>query len=333
MLQFKWKKKWLLIAAVAMVLTGASLYNYNILGQGYQIMRSEGPKAALTFFQNRGETYDSLFGIGWNAFREGDYETALEYGNRVLLSRKVEDRARASYLLGVVHTNLDDKVTAEEQLKTALDLYHSLNKPLSEFRCQMAIARLNLTYEDLEVAEYYANLAEATYDAWNDQFFLYLKSQIAFLRHDYQGALALVKQQLDLVKNDKSQLAGVFGDLGFYHCLIGDLDKGLEFTMMAQSLSLKLDSEKLVMYNTINYYLYMKCSLKDYSYYRQITLDFARKHRDTKLLEKIYFVDKTTCSIPPTNPGDPDPPDDPPPPPANQPLLEQPQGVKKSGQN
>jgi len=39
-----------LIAAVALVLNGAWLYNCNVLGQGYQIMRSEGPKAALTFF-------------------------------------------------------------------------------------------------------------------------------------------------------------------------------------------------------------------------------------------------------------------------------------------
>ena len=146
MLKNKLQTYWPVLAAMALVLTGSSLYNYNVLGQGYQIMRSEGPKAALAFFLNRGETYDSLFGIGWNAFREGDYETALEYGNRVLLSRKVEDRARASYLLGVALTNLGGKMAAEEHLKTALDLYHSLNKPLSEFRCQMAIARLNLTY-------------------------------------------------------------------------------------------------------------------------------------------------------------------------------------------
>jgi tetratricopeptide (TPR) repeat protein len=332
MLQFKWKKKWLLIAAVAMVLTGASLYNF---GQGYQIMRSEGPKAALTFFQNRGETYDSLFGKAWALYRNGEYEEAKKLGNRVLQSSTLKDQARANYLLGELHTLSGDYETAREYLLTAHAMYESRGVDVSLFRTQLALAKLSLTQKELENADYYLNLASFREKSESDQIYLYLRSQLAFFYHDYEKALELTLEQEKMVGSDSSQLAGILSDIGFYFGLVGNMEKCLSYTVKAQGLASRQENGLAQMYNNINMCLFLKCSKRDYSQLREIIVAHAYGTKDMKLLEQIYFVDKFSCPIPQTNPGHLDPPDDPPPTPPSQNAHPQDpsfQGAMKSNQ-
>lgn len=283
----------------------------NLLGEGYAVLRSEGPEAALGFFQNQRETFDHLFGQAWAAFRNGDYLTAKRLGTRVLKSEAIKDQARASYLLGIVRTTEGDFNQAQKDLLIALSIYEVTGKALPLARTRLALAKLHLSQRDLDKASYYANLAETTYDAWNDQFFLYIKAQIAFLRNDFDEALRIVLKQEKVADGDNSQLAGVYADIGFYSCLVGKFNQCFDFTMKAQTLAQKLNSEKLLMYNQVNFYLYMKCTSREASFYRETALEYARTTPDIKLMEYLYFVDKFTCPIPRPNPGDPDPPDDP----------------------
>jgi len=61
---------WKVALLVAIVLTAGSIYNYSYLNEGYAVLRKQGPRAAFEYFQNRGESYDNLFGLAWSAYRK-----------------------------------------------------------------------------------------------------------------------------------------------------------------------------------------------------------------------------------------------------------------------
>jgi len=300
---------WVAALIAAIVLTAGSLYNYNFLNEGYAVLRSEGPQAAFEFFQNRGETYDNIFGQAWAAYRNGDYSEAKSLCERVLKSESLKDQSRAYYLLGIIRTTEGEFDQAQEDLLTTIAIYETTGQERSKAKAQLALAKLYLVQKDIGNASYYANLAESSYDAWKDHFFLYIKSQIAFLKSDFDNALRLAEQREILAKDDNSQLGGIYADIGFYSCLIGNYERCFDFSMKAQSIAQKMDSEKLIMYNQVNFYLYMKCTFRDVSIYRETALNYARKAHDIRLMEYLYFVEKFTCPIPRPDPGDPDPPD------------------------
>lgn len=320
---FKLKKSLMVAVLVAaIVLTAGGLYSYDYLKEGYGVLRSDGPKAAYAFFQNRGESYDNLFGKAWAAYRNGDYEVAEVNSKRVLKSSDLKNKARASYLLGDLKTISGDFEEAKEYLMTALAIYQSQGKSTSEYRTHLFLAKLSVAQKDLFNARYYLNLAGQNQKADKNQFHLYLLSQIAFFDGDFKLALKLTLRQAAVVGGDRSQLGGIFSDIGFYYGLIGNMDQCLEYTTKAQSLASQQENTMQLMYNNINMCLYMKCTSGDYGPLRESVLAFARNTKDMKLLEQMYFVDKFTCSLPPTNPGHGDPPDDDPPP--NNPAANQP---------
>jgi len=318
-LKIRMKKSfWMVALVAAVVLTAGSLYNYNYLHEGYAVLRSEGPKAALEFFQNRGDTYDNLFGQAWAAYRNGSLQEAERLARLVRKSSSMKDMARASYLIGELKTIDGNYDLASEHLQTALALYESTGKSQSVLRTRLALAKLYITQKDLSNAKYYINLAGAFDGAEKNHVFLYLQSQVAFLENDYDQALSLSLAREKIAREDKSQLAGIYSDIGFYYGLTGNLSKCLEYTQKAEGLAAKQENSFLLMYNKINLCLYFKCTMNDYAALMDAIFDYAKENKDTKLMEQIYFVEKFQCPIPQTDPGHLDPPDDPPPdPPGN----------------
>lgn len=309
------RRRWMMIAlvAVAVIFSATSLYNYSTLNQGFAVLRKDGPKAAMEFFKNRGETYDTMFGRAWAAYRNGDYDQASTLGKNVLKSSKLDNKARANYLLGELSTITGDFENAQEYLLAAHGIYETTGKSGSEFRTLLALSKLFISQKDKVSAEYYLNLAATNQRAKSDHFFLYLNAQLAFLNNDFDAALELSLQREEFVGEDNSQLADVYSEIGFFSCLVGDYDTCFTYTMRSQNVSQKINSEIQLMYNNVNLYLYQKCTLRDYSYLREAILDYARKESDTKIMEYVYFVDKFSCPIPRPGAGHIDPPDDPPP--------------------
>jgi len=307
------KGLWVAALVAAVVLTAGSLYNYSFLNQGYAILRSQGPKAALEFFQNRGENYGTLFGKAWAAYRTGEYETAEQLAKRVLKSGALKDQARASYLLGDLNTIEGEFGKAEEYLLSAYAIYLSTGNDLSLYRTELFLAKVYLAKKDLDNAAYYLNLAETTPFAQTDHYFFYLNSQLAYLRNEFQEALLLSLHREKVFNGDRSRLTGIYSDIGFYSALSGDFAKCLDYTMKAQSIASEIEDTNALMYNNVNMCLYLKCSMQDFTDLRQAILEYARANHEQKLMEWMYFVDKFTCPIEPVDNGHGDPPDDPPP--------------------
>jgi len=299
---------WTALLTAGIVLTGFSLYNYNVLQEGFGIMRSQGTKAVLEYFQNRGETFETSFGIGWNAFQNGDYETAEKYAHRVLKSRSLENKAQAWYLLGVMETNREEYDQAEKKLLNAHAIYESIGKTESQYRTQLILARLYLTKKDIHNAAYYINLAGLHPKAISDEYFLFLQSNLAFIKSDFDTALSISLQREKLEHQDRSKLAEIYGDISFYYCLVGNLDQCFAYTIKAQSLATEQENPKATMHNNINMCLYLKCSFQDYSTLREAILAYARNKKDIKLLELMVFVEKFSCPLERIDKGDPPPP-------------------------
>lgn len=312
-LQLK-KGLWVVALVAAIFFTAGGIYNYSYLNEGYGVLKTDGPRAALEFFQNRGESYDNLFGKAWAAYRIGDYETAEKLGFLVLKSRSHKDQSRAHYLLGDLMTISGRFDKALEHLLTAHAMYESRGKEMSRFRTQLFLAKSYLAQKDLSNAEYYLNLAGISELAAKDHFFLYLKSQLAFFENNYESALNLSLLREKVVGSDSSQLAAIFCDIGFYYGLLGEFEKCLSYTLKTEELATKQENQLLLMYNNVNLYLYLKCTLQEYQPLEKMIVDYARQEKDFKLFEYINFVKKFSCPFPRPDPGHGDPPDDDPPP-------------------
>ena len=301
-------KLWQVALIAAILLTAMGLNNISFLRQGLNILHREGPKSAASFFQDKGESYDHMFGRAWAAFRSGDYDQATELGEQVLESAALKDQARGWYLLGVIQTNRSDYENAKESLLNALVLYETLGKIQSQYETYLALAKLFLAQKQVANATYYANLAKNAGTA-SDQYLLYIQSQIAFLQDDYERALALSIERETLAKGNRSRLIGVYSDIGFYYGLVGNKEKCLDYTIRAQNIATEQEDTKSLVYNKLNMCLYLKCSMQDYSHLKESILNYARSHKEVNLLEMMYFVDKFHCPMFQIDNGDPNPPD------------------------
>lgn len=309
----RWK---LLVAAlvVGMLLTAGGVYNHSFLKQGLHVLRSDGAQAAWSFFQNRGESWDNMAGAAWAAYRKGDYLQSEELSAKLRESSSPTHQARAAYILGLIQTTRGKTELAEESLLEALAFYQSLNHSGAQYRTILALSRVFLNAENIKKAEYYINLAEIRENAWRDEYFLYLKSQMAFLKSDYDTALHLAKMRQELLPEENAaRLMGVYADIGFYSCLVGDDETCLNYTLQAQALATQLGAKKNGIYNQINMCVYLKCQFKDYSHLQQKIVAYAMEHQDAMLMKYMLFVEKFSCPLERPDPGDPYFPDDPPP--------------------
>jgi len=312
------RRWWLAVALLAAALfTAGAAYNHSLLGQGFQVLRSQGAKAALAYFQRGGESYDNLFGQAWASFRNGELQRAEELSLRVLESKQLMDQARASYLLGILKTDSGEYIQAKEFLLNAEAIFETTGNISSQYRTRLTLVKLYLAKKDFQNATYYLNLAGVNPEAERDEYYLYLHSQLAFLENDFESALELSLQREVFASDDLSVLQGVYSDIGLYYGLIGNSEKCLAYTVKAQGLAGEQENKVYLMHNNVNMCLYLKCSFQDYTQLRESILDYARRQKDVKLMEMMYFVDKFTCPIQRSDPGHPPPPDDPDDPPPN----------------
>lgn len=307
---FRLKKSlWVAVFAAAIVLTAGGLYTRDYLKEGYEVLKSDGPKAAFGFFQNRGESYDNLFGKAWAAFRNGEYDHAEALANRVLKSGDDHDRARGSYLLGSLKSQQGNFEDAQEHLQAAEVIYRSLGNAKSLYRTRLVQAKLYLDLKDIDNARYYSNLAGQNPEAKDDDYFNYVQSQIAFLSRDFEMALELALYREKVFAGDHSKLAGIYSDVGLYFGFVGDLDHCLEYTLKAEKQANKVEDSSALMFNSVNMYLYLKCSMKDYHELRLSILEYAQANNDMRLQELVNFIDKFNCPVEQADNGHPPPPD------------------------
>lgn len=304
----KTKIKWLLIAIVLILFTAASLYNYSFLNEGYQVLRQDGPKAALTYFQNRGESFDNLFGQAWAAFRNGEYEDAEKLGQKVLKSRKDNERVRGFYLLGSLKSQQGEYEEAQEHLQAAEAIYESLGHEAGAYQTRLLQAKLFIDLKDMDNARYYANLAGQNPKAEQDDYFLYIQSQIAFFYNDFETALKFSIQRERVFSGDRSKLADLYSDIGLYYGFVGNLDECFKYTLKAEGIATELEQLTPIMFNKINMYLYLKCSLEDYHDLRLSILAYARANKEERMKELVYFIDKYSCPLIQADSGHPPPP-------------------------
>ena len=307
---------WQVALIAAIVFTAGSVYQYSNFQEGLGILQNQGPKAALNFFQGKGQNYETQFGTAWAAYRNGDYQFAASLCEKVLKSPSLEDQAKASYLLGDLKMIAGKYDEAKEHLLTANAIYQTTSNLRSQYRTQLVLAKLHLAQKDVRNATYYLNLADTMSASDGDEYFLYLKSQVAFLNRDYEAALSLALEREKLAGGDRSVLSGIYSDIGFYYGLLGNLDQCFLYTINAQSIASAQEDASSIMYNNVNMCLYLKCSMRDYSQLQESVLAYARSKKDVALMEQMYFVDKHGCELEQTDNGHIPPPDA-----ANSPLT------------
>lgn len=292
---------------------GFTSWQYNFLQSGFQILQSQGPKAAYDFFVKSPETPDAVFGKAWSSYRLGEFKEAEDLINQVQQFGRETDKPKINFLLGAIANEEGEFGEAEEYLLTARALYSGMEKEISlkgTFRSNMLLARMYIEKRELYNAEYSLNLASNFPESHLDNQFLYLWSRVHYLKNDFDNALEITRKRLEASGQDDSKLAGVYSDLGFYSGLVGDYENCLAYTMESQKLAGSQGNKLIHIYNQVNMLLYSKCTRRDASVELQAIEAFAFSSGDKQLKSFLYDVQKFQCPETrpdPGNNGDPPP--------------------------
>lgn len=312
-------RRGVLLVAIAFGLfcTAAGIFNYGTLNDGYQILSKVGPKAAYDYFANRSESLDNTFGKAWTLFQLGEYGDSEQLVDIVLKSGKLKHQANGFYLLGNIALRRGEYNNAIETLDTAAIYYSRIDHTRGMYLATLSVANCYLLMDDAANGEFYLNKAMQLDPSQNSDFLLVLRSKFEFLKGNYQEALDLNLKRLSTFQNGQLS-GGVYSEIGFYYGLLGDMEKSLSYTLMAQQIAQQSEDVVLSHYNQVNWLLIYKCAGQVHATFRENLVNWAEERKDTRLKKQIYFVDKFHCAFKRTDPvfpppPPPDPPREPPP--------------------
>ena len=314
-------RRGVLLVAIAFGLfcTAAGIFNYGTLNDGYRILSKIGPKAAYDYFAHRSESLDNTFGKAWTLFQLGEYGESEQLVEIVLKSTKMKHQADSFYLLGNIALRRGEYINAIETLDTAAIYYSRIDQSRGIYLATLSMANCYLLMDDAANGEFYLNKAMQIDPSQSSDLLLVLRSKLEFLNGNYQEALDLNLQRLSTFQNGQLS-GGVYSEIGFYYGLLGDMEKALSYTLMAQQIAQQSEDVVLIHYNQVNWLLIYKCAGQDHAAFRESLLNWAEERKDTRLKKQIYFVDKFHCVFKRTDPVFPPPP--PPDPPRENPPPE-----------
>jgi len=296
-----------------------SVYNHNVLIDGYKILTASGAKQAFEFFSSKEETVESLFGKAWSLFRMGDYKNSRRLIEVMSHSERDRIQASAYYLLGNIFLAEGKFQESIDSFKNAEHYYELSNNAGAIYLTRLNLANVYVNLEEIQNAEFYLNLASTEDQKSQNEYQLFVEAKLAFIKGDFRSALDISINRLKLLDPEESRVPGVLSDIGFYYTLNNNFEKGMLYTLEAQNKAYNSGNELVFRYNQINWILLRKCTGIDTRIDTQHLIDYANEQGDETLMKQISFVQDFDCiNIEKTDPGHPPPPP-PDPPPSNPP--------------
>jgi len=300
--------KYAAVAAILLVvLTGAA--RFDVLQNGYDILRKDGPKAAYQYFVHGNS---DLFGQAWAAFRVAKYEEAEALAYRVIEQGERKSLPKGHYLLGHIKLSTGDFQVGLEHLQTAKALYDQIGNGAGSFQSTLGLAKGALGLKDFENAAYYLNLAEQLKGDSNLGHFYDLKSWLSLYRNQYEEGLRFSILGSEEYANDTARRGHTLSSAGFFSALLGRVGDAEEYTFLAEKAAFDQGDDYGYHFNLLNKILINKCRQVDSTEITFAIREWAEKTGDKKVLDYLSFVKKFNCPQWTVSGGSPDPPPDPP---------------------
>jgi len=300
--------KYAAVAAVLLVvLTG--VVRFDVLQNGYDILRKDGPRAAYQYFVHGNP---DLFGQAWAAFRVAKYEEAEGLAYRVIEQGERKSLPKGHYLLGHIKLSTGEFEAGMEHLRTAKALYDQSGNEAGSFQATLGLAKGALGLKDFENAAYYLNLAEQLKGDSNLGQYFSLRAQLSFFTHRYEEGLKYSLLGSQVHTNDEARRGHAISGAGFFSALLGDLEDSARYTFMAEKMAFDNGDEFGYHYNLVNEVLINKCKNADSKPILEVVRMWAEKKKDRHLQTYIDFAEKFQCPNWTVDGSVPDPPPDPP---------------------
>lgn len=223
---------------------------------------------------------ESSLDIGWSYFNNGRYEAASEVAVNFFNqpNQTVRNKARARFLQGYAANKLRQYETARECLTEAKKGFSQLKKDDPAYGyailSSVAIAKTFMDQQDLDRAEVVLN---GTPDPGCDKkehdkacysqlgYKRLVECRLAYLKSDYQKAIALAQQSLDacLKGGDLNGELNALSDLGIAQLIRAHqegqpLDEGLANSQQAVKMAMEKKESNKIYFTMINLVFYEK---------------------------------------------------------------------------
>lgn len=282
---------------------------------GRKILHSQGPEAAIAYFEKLATEKGSLkglFGLGWAWWEDGNIEEA-ELITKFVLKRAKGDnlKGNCNFLLGYIYSQKGQLQAAEMHMSDARDIYEKRSKLDNLFKATCGVASIQIKSQNfLEAEETLAAGREVLERFEKSQgpkpkrklsrgYYYELLSRVAFGLGHYSQALAHSKDSYDHYSNagDKVRSVQALSAVGFYKIINGYIEEGLEDTKRVDEeiYLTKSEYKRLSYYNAINWVIAYRCTDHDYSDLEQSIREGILNNEDLLLQKQLKFALTWNC--------------------------------------
>ena len=262
-----YSKRLIMVAFFSILLTAATMTIFTDPARILEILKTHGPKAAALYtVAAKDQGAEAYFLSAWVDFRNNRFETAESKAFELLKDGELPDNVKGDcfYLLGYLRSVSGHFENAYLYLNDARHYYEKKNRFQALYSTSLAMAKYSLYLGEVDRAE--SLLGEAldyhqqSEDKCQLSAYYALAARVAAKKGALRAALEYGQKRLDLVidNNDIDSKAGAYSELGYLYLLNGDLARGQDFTLQAQSLIFKTGDERRNVYNLINFVVLAK---------------------------------------------------------------------------
>ena len=283
--------------------------------EGRVILHSQGPEAAIAYFEKlAGETgsLKGLFGLGWAWWEDGNIEEAELITKFVLARAKGKNLiANCHFLLGYIFSQKGELLDAELHMTQARDLYEEKGKDDNLYKALCGLASIQIkaqNFLEAEVTLREANEVYVNYQKKPDSkratppsqaYYYELLSRVAFGLGHYSQALRhseMSYQQYDEA-GDRVRSVQALSAVGFFKIINGQIEEGLEDTKRVDEIIYATDSEykRLSYYNAINWIIAYRCSGNEYDELEKSVRQGINDNKDLLLMKQLKFALGWNC--------------------------------------
>ena len=315
-----------LIGIIALFLSAYALTSaFSIPAEGFQVLRVEGPIAALNYFKAQQQKQSDpgvQFGMAWAKFEAGDLVGAELGCNALLAKRSLPEKmaANSAFLLAYLEARTGRYDESMQHFHYALDIYENIGHHGNIFRSYLGLAEVAMYLNDMDGALYNLDQAWIVNEIAAKPLgqYYHLRAKHAFLEKDFDLALHFSKKRYEAHREDnyRNGMANALSDIGFYLILTGHPDQAFDKTMEAQELLNKTGDEDTHYYNLINFILLRRCEGRSVNSMVESVQIWIQKVNDMNLKNYLEFAMDFECEVIqelsepyPVGDGNPSPPD------------------------
>ena len=255
-------KHLMMTALVSLLLTAATAVVIKPPERTYEILRTRGIRAAVNYaLASKEQGQSAFFSTAWLDYRDKNLTRAEQKAHMLLSDEGLTTKTRGDchYLLGYIKDSSGYHMGAVGYFTEAIKLYREASRPENLYHAFLGLAKAHAALGELEHADAALDEALQSYGesggTENLALFFSYGARVKMGSGEFELAIDLAERSL-AIHQEEGHMEGVsdaYSDLGLLHTLTGDLERGREYTMRAQTLIVSLTDMEKHVFNLVNF--------------------------------------------------------------------------------